>query len=213
MQIRSACFEPWVCIARWVRSLLARPCTLDAAKIRALVAFGIVVCESHAREELAAGSILFKAKDRNRYPDWRHVAGFRSYQSGGTLPFDAPSRTSKECERRMCQSNTLTSRSRPEAEGRLPAYASGIVEAAKAILGSSDASPSVSISEVEPAEWDARVYDPEIAANESMLQETGLRSSGAVVVLDRARALISGPRQRLYSAFGWRGDPVQNPFR
>lgn len=26
-----------------------------------------------------------------------------------------------------------------------------------------------SISEVEPAEWDARVYDPEIAANERML--------------------------------------------
>jgi len=48
-------------------------------------------------------------------------------------------------------------------------FAAKVVEAAKTILGSSDASLSVSISEVEPAEWDSKVYDPEIAANESML--------------------------------------------
>ena len=54
-------------------------------------------------------------------------------------------------------------------EGQKQDFAAKVVEAAKTILGSSDASLSVSISEVEPAEWDARVYDPEIAANESIL--------------------------------------------
>ena len=48
-------------------------------------------------------------------------------------------------------------------------FAAKVVEAAKTILGSSDASLSVCISEVEPAEWDAKVYEPEISANESML--------------------------------------------
>ncbi|MCY1745659.1 tautomerase family protein [Ensifer sp. SL37] len=48
-------------------------------------------------------------------------------------------------------------------------FAAKVVEAAKTILGSSDASLSVSILEVDPAEWDASVYDPEIVANESTL--------------------------------------------
>ncbi len=52
MQIRSVCLEPWVRIARWVRF----QCTRGAAKIGALVTFGIVICKSHARKEPAAGS-------------------------------------------------------------------------------------------------------------------------------------------------------------
>ncbi len=65
MQIRSVCLEPWVRIARWVRF----PCTRDAAKIRALVTFGIVICKSHARKDPAAGSILFK--DRGSLVNFR----------------------------------------------------------------------------------------------------------------------------------------------
>lgn len=48
-------------------------------------------------------------------------------------------------------------------------FAAKVVEAAKTILGSSDASLSVSILEVDPADWDASVYDSEIVANESTL--------------------------------------------
>lgn len=48
-------------------------------------------------------------------------------------------------------------------------FADKIVEAAKTILGSSDASLSVSISEVEPSKWDADVYDPQIVAKEHAL--------------------------------------------
>lgn len=48
-------------------------------------------------------------------------------------------------------------------------FAAKVVEAAQAIFGSSDASLSVSISEVEPAEWNAKVYGPEIMANERTL--------------------------------------------
>lgn len=43
--------------------------------------------------------------------------------------------------------------------------------AAKEILGSSNASLSISISEVDPTEWDARVYGSEIVANEKMLHK------------------------------------------
>jgi 4-oxalocrotonate tautomerase len=48
-------------------------------------------------------------------------------------------------------------------------FAAKVVEAAKAIFGSTDASLSVAISEVEPPEWDATVYGPDIAANETAL--------------------------------------------
>lgn len=48
-------------------------------------------------------------------------------------------------------------------------FADKIVEAAKAILGSSEASLSVSISEFQPSDWDKEVYDPQIAAEEHAL--------------------------------------------
>jgi 4-oxalocrotonate tautomerase len=48
-------------------------------------------------------------------------------------------------------------------------FAAKVVEAAKAIFGSSDTSLSVAISEVEPNDWETTVYGPEIAANEAAL--------------------------------------------
>jgi 4-oxalocrotonate tautomerase len=48
-------------------------------------------------------------------------------------------------------------------------FAAKVVEAAKAIFGSTDASLSVAISEVEPPEWETTVYGPDIAANEAAL--------------------------------------------
>ncbi|MFK0386972.1 tautomerase family protein [Agrobacterium sp. NPDC090273] len=48
-------------------------------------------------------------------------------------------------------------------------FAAKVVEAAKTVFGSSDASLSIAITEVKPADWDADVYSPEIAANEDAL--------------------------------------------
>lgn len=76
MQIRSVCLEPWVRIARWVRF----QCTRDAAKIRALVTFGIAICKSHARKDPAAGSILFK--DRGSLVNFRPNAD-NSFERAG----------------------------------------------------------------------------------------------------------------------------------
>jgi 4-oxalocrotonate tautomerase len=48
-------------------------------------------------------------------------------------------------------------------------FTAKIVEAAMTILGSSEASLSVTITEVNPADWEATVYGPEISAAESAL--------------------------------------------
>lgn len=48
-------------------------------------------------------------------------------------------------------------------------FAAKVVEAAKSIFGSSDASLSVAILDVDPAKWDAEVYGPDIQANEDKL--------------------------------------------
>ncbi|MDR6759327.1 hypothetical protein J2Y48_004643 [Mycoplana sp. BE70] len=44
-----------------------------------------------------------------------------------------------------------------------------VVEAAKLIFGSSGESLSVAIFDVDPANWDDEVYNPEIQANEDKL--------------------------------------------
>lgn len=48
-------------------------------------------------------------------------------------------------------------------------FAARVVETAMAVFGSSEASLSVAIIEVEPSDWDAKVYAPEIVADESAL--------------------------------------------
>ncbi|CAN7568445.1 tautomerase family protein [Rhizobium sp. LjRoot30] len=54
-------------------------------------------------------------------------------------------------------------------EAQKEEFAAKVVEMAMAVFGSSAASLSVSITEVEPSAWDAQVYDPEIVAAESDL--------------------------------------------
>ncbi|SMC96473.1 tautomerase family protein [Rhizobium sp. RU36D] len=43
-------------------------------------------------------------------------------------------------------------------------FSEKVVELAMTVFGSSASSLSVSITEVEPSQWDAKVYDPEIVA-------------------------------------------------
>ena len=49
-------------------------------------------------------------------------------------------------------------------EAQKQEFAAKVVEAAMSVFGSSASSLSVAITEVEPSDWDAKVYDPEIAA-------------------------------------------------
>lgn len=54
-------------------------------------------------------------------------------------------------------------------EAQKQEFSAKVVEAAMAIFGSSEASLSVAITEVEPSDWEAKVYGPEIVAGESDL--------------------------------------------
>lgn len=56
-----------------------------------------------------------------------------------------------------------------KTEAQKQEFTAKVVEAAMAIFGSTDASLSVAITEIEPPEWDAKVYGPEISANDAVL--------------------------------------------